>query len=482
MPLRSWSGLLPSLPQQERRPSGAGIGLRLAVMLLPAVLLLLGTLRTDVTGNPQMLLFLGTGFQILLCCYGARNLRGWSQPIGPTILLLYLTGLGWLWIGRSVSDLDDWYLHFAQALLLIVSLIVFAFQVLVDSGAPEWRRAQLLASRLAERTDWPAELASCRLLPEVKALRDSLHIDATPGLALLAHPRPQVRIAALAALEFRKQWRPGQAEMVLQFARHAPEPAIRAAAISALANVDDRILIEQVADFLRDPSAEVRRAASEALLWDTNNRWAWIRMAVRRALTDSHYTDETNLLPAGQSLPPDAVKDFTAWAAEKGFLAVRAALTLGAHYGRALTEQADPELPAELQALTANTDAPPALRIELARLLRDHDLLPPALQEKLLDPINPAPLRLIAADILLESGEHPGAASALRDVARLPNREIALATASIVQQRLGVDLGLPVGQSAPPVHSRQAAEVTRRVMSWAAEANQPLELPEALHR
>jgi hypothetical protein len=59
---------------------------------------------------------------------------------------------------------------------------------------------------------------------------------------------------------------------------------------------------------------------------------------------------------------------------------------------------------------------------------------------------------------------------ALRDLARLPNREIALATADVVQRRLGVDLGLGLGQPLPPVHSRQAAEIVRRVMAWAASS------------
>ena len=53
-------------------------------------------------------------------------------------------------------------------------------------------------------------------------------------------------------------------------------------------------------------------------------------------------------------------------------------------------------------------------------------------------------------------------------VARLPNREIALGIAQVVQRRLGLDLGLPRDQPLPPLHSRQAAEVARRVLVWAA--------------
>ena len=39
----------------------------------------------------------------------------------------------------------------------------------------------------------------------------------------------------------------------------------------------------------------------------------------------------------------------------------------------------------------------------------------------------------------------------------------------MVQRRLGVDLGLGLGQPLPPVQSRLAAEITRRVMHWAAQ-------------
>ena len=73
-------------------------------------------------------------------------------------------------------------------------------------------------------------------------------------------------------------------------------------------------------------------------------------------------------------------------------------------------------------------------------------------------------------DLEISFEDYPAAIAALRDVARLPNREIALATADIVQHRLGVDLGLAMGQSLPPVQSRQAADVTRRVMSWASQS------------
>src|SRR5438874_12708603 len=88
----------------------------------------------------------------------------------------------------------------------------------------------------------------------------------------------------------------------------------------------------------------------------------------------------------------------------------------------------------------------------------------------LLDPANPAPLRLIAVEALLADGSTSvEALTALRELARVPNREIALATADVVQRRLKVELGLAGGQPLPPVHSRQATEISRRVRSWAAQ-------------
>jgi hypothetical protein len=237
-----------------------------------------------------------------------------------------------------------------------------------------------------------------------------------------------------------------------------------------------------LAEFLRDPSWEVRKAATEALLWDTEHRWAWIRHAVRRTLSDAAHQDDGPLLHPGQMLSTEAVKDFMAWIAEKGVLSVRSALTLSVHYERALNENPEPALVQELRTIVSDPHAPPVLRMELAHLLNANHLFNKDMQEKLLDPMNPAPLRLIAAEALLTVGNHGGAVTALRDVARMPNREIALATADVVQRRLGIDLGLAIGQPLPQVNSRQAAEVTRRVMKWAMQGDVDGANPEVIHR
>jgi hypothetical protein len=331
----------------------------------------------------------------------------------------------------------------------------------------------LLAQRLATRTDWPTDLAECKNLPEVKALREALTADASPALALLHHSRSQVRVAALAALEFRNHWRVGQAEMVLKVARSSREPAVRAGAVTALANLEDRALVEQLVEFLRDEAPEVRKAANEALLWDTANRWGWIRHGVRLALADPMLQPDGPLRFDGIVLKDEALKDLTAWAAEKGSLGVRAALTLAAHYGRLLNEQPGSSLVRYLKQELANAQAAPTLRVELAQLLKNSGELDRPMLEEMVDAVNPAPLRLIAADVLLANNRdadfpHPRALQALRDISRLPNREMALTAADVVQRRLGIDMGLALGQALPPLHSRLAADVTRRLMQWAS--------------
>ncbi len=459
-----------SHPRSEtRRPAPFVVIVRIVTLLLPAVLLLLASARAP--SETRVMLLLGGAFQVVLCCFCFLGRKSGKQPVGSSLITLYIIALGWLWLG--VPTREDWFPHLAQAVLLVVPLWVFAMQTLASSGAQAIRRARLLADRLVRRKDWPAELASCRDLPEVKALRDALHLDAAPALALLDHRRPQVRVAALAALEFRTDWRLGQAERVLILAQTAEQPALRAVALSALANVDNRLLIEAVAEFLRDPALEVRRAAAVALLWDSERRWPWIRNTVRFALADPTFVTDGPLQYEGQVLPPEALKDLHAWAAEKGVLAMRATFTLGAHYSRALGEQLDDRLARQLQRLLADAHTPPGLRMELARILLQHRAVNQAVMERLLDPANPAPLRLTAAETLLDGGRNSAALATLHEVARLPNREMALATAEVVQRRLGVDFGLNLDAPLPPIHSRQATEVTRRVMMWAAQQDLP---------
>jgi hypothetical protein len=418
-----------------------------------------------------MLLWLGATVQALIFCFFLLTGRAWQQGIGTEITFIYLLSLAWLWGSNALGD--DLFSHSAQFLMLVVPLALFAIGTLFESGAVAARRANLLAERLARRKDWPVQLADCRGVPEVKALRDALTIDAAPALNLMKDPRPQVQLAALTVLEFRSDWRPGQAQLVLNFAMKAREPLLRAAAVSALASIEDRMMIEKMAEFLRDPALEVRRAAVEALLWDCSARWAWIRQIVHQALSDPALVGDGAMMAEAPMLTSEALTDLEAWATEKGVVALRAAQTLGGFYQRVLSSTSDPALVQNLKQHVANVQAPPALRVEMAQVLRNVGELERGMQEALLDPANPAPLRLLASEELLAAGPHPQAAATLRDIARMPNREMALATADIVQRRLGVDLGLALGQPLPPLHSRPAADVMRRLMKWASHLGDP---------
>lgn len=442
---------------------------RFLVFLLPIMLLSLATVRAGLWGNSRSILFVAIGFQVVASLIGYRMLRLGRQPLGSSILVLYLLALGWMWVGFGNMVRDDWFFQFAQGALVIVLLLVFAARIVRESEPRAVHQAYRLAQQLAERKDWPADLESCRFLPEIKALREAINADATPAFALLRNARPQVRLAALTALESRGDWRTGQAELVFDVAYRATEPLIRAAALRTLAHVEERNLLEKIAEYLRDSSPEARRATADALLWDTEHRWPWIRSAVRRALADPALQEDGSLIQGGQILALEAVKDLNAWLTEKGMVSIRAAQTLAAHYGRSLSEGGSDKLAKELRQQLLDARAPAVLRIELAQLLHSKQLLDKPTQERLLDPMNPAPVRLIVAEALLSNGRHAGAVTALRDVARVPNREIALATADVVQRRLGIDMGLAPGEALPKGSSRQAAEITRRVMQWAQQ-------------
>jgi hypothetical protein len=353
--------------------------------------------------------------------------------------------------------------------LLAVPLASFAAKFLRDSGAIPLRRARKLATRLARRSNWPAELAACASVPDVAALREAIYIDASPALGLLANPRPQVRIAALGALEARSQWRPQQPDAILKLASEAGEPEIRIAAVRALINVTERELVEALAEFLHDPSHRVRTSTAALLLSEWDSHWNWIRGAVRKTLAEPRCQDDGPMRPGTRGPGKEALADLTAWASEKGLLGLRAALTLGDYYARQLATEVDTDILSSLRARVQDPHAPPMLRLEFARLLQKHQALDVQILRDLVSPSTPAPLRLLAVEGLLANGESDQAVAALHDLARLPNREIALAVAEVAQRNLNVDFGLTLDQPRPSVQSRVAAEVARRVLAWATQ-------------
>src|SRR6266851_1314858 len=159
---------IPGHPSAERFASYC----RVVVLLLPIALLLVGSARS--TASHTTILWLGALFQVLACGLAMYSRMRNQEPIGSVAIMLYVIALGWLLVGAP--GLDDWYMHIAAAVLLVVPLLLLAHQCLKESGAPVLRRARQLAQRLSDRKDWPADLQACRLLPEVKALREYLHV------------------------------------------------------------------------------------------------------------------------------------------------------------------------------------------------------------------------------------------------------------------------------------------------------------------
>ena len=438
---------------------------RLILLAIPGALLALAASRA--TDDAAKLLWLGAGVELAGCAFALTSGPGWQGSADLAVIVLYLAGIGWL--AGAGKSAHDWYYHISMGALLAVPLASFAVKFLRDSGALPLRRARKLANRLARRADWPAELADCATVPDVARLREAIYIDASPALGLLANPRPQVRIAALGALEARAQWRPQQPDAVLKLGCEAPEPEIRIAAVRALINVTERELVEAVAEFLHDPSHRVRIATAALLLSEWDSHWNWIRGAVRKTLAEPRCQNDGPMRPGTRGPGAEALADLTAWASEKGLLGLRAALTLGDYYARQLATEVDADILASLRVKVQDVHAPPMLRLEFARLLQKHQALDVNLVRNLVSPSTPAPLRLLAVEGLLANGESDQAMAALHDLARLPNREIALAVAEVAQRNLGVDFGLTLAQPRPSVQSRLAAEVARRVLAWATQ-------------
>jgi|GEM_PF-1434348 len=408
----------------------------------------------------------GAGVQLLFFLVFLRAHPIWRPPVSASVVVLYLVALGWCWL--TTRGISDWALHIGLGTLLLGAVGLIALHDLTRSGAEPLRRANKWSRRIVGRTHWPLQLLDCRILPEANALRNAIQDEAGPALALLSDPRPQVQVAALGALEFRSHWHPGEAELVLKVGRDSPDPAVRASAAYALAGVRTAELIHELGTFLRDSAPEVRHAAAEALLYGGESRWPYSRDSVRDALADPKLAEDGPLFLGAGRLPAAAIADLTTWASDGAPLSTRSVQTLAEQYHRGLQDADRPELASELAGAMLDPDAPPALRIELAALLRDHRMLGPDLLDRLTNPDQPSPMRLFAAEVLLRANPNdPDGVDVLRGLARLPNRELAVQIAMILQNVLGLQLGLPAGGAAPAPNSKPAAEVARRVLAWA---------------
>jgi hypothetical protein len=239
----------------------------------------------------------------------------------------------------------------------------------------------------------------------------------------------------------------------------------------ALANVDDAQLASTITVYLRDASPDVRRAAAEALLWDADRRWLDIRQGVREAFSDPRCVDD-GPLPISSTIPTQLMVDLSIWAGQSGLIATRATTTLISYFHRELNQNPSPELVDALATKVRDGKISSSLRVEYAQLLADQHFVDGDFWRLLLNAGQPSFLRLLAAGALLREGQDAAAVEALRDVAKVPNREIALQIAAIVQKFLRFDMGLPLGGTVPEAHSKLAAEVARRVIEWAADPSE----------
>ena len=433
------------------------------MLLAPAGMLAVAASQTD--GVPRSI-SLGVGVTLaveslyLLCRYGAARATG-------SAFLIAFYAVAALVIRFNSPDLDAAWTHALLALAILVPIWLIVQREVTTIGGNS-RRAKFLMRQLLSRREWPPTFADYRDCPIIRSLRENVRDNAAPVLPLLAHEDVRVQVAALAALEFHPAWKKGQAETVLQRATYTEQPTVRALAMMALTNVVKSKHIQALAPFLRDRAEEVRRAAAVAVLWDARSRWPEIRGDIRQALACPHAAKD-GPLPCSGNLPPIALQDLVSWSVESGPIGKRATQTLVRHCKKAIHEDGSPEAVERVSAMVASNQVPPAIRVELAHRLQAADAFPVHVAARLLGPANPTMLRVLAAGALLGHHENPEAVEVLREAAKQPNREITLAAARLVQRYLSVDLGLPAGGELPPTNSREAAEITRRVLRWACD-------------
>lgn len=442
--------------------SPTALGVKLALLFAPAGVLFLGALRYDASA----FLLAGVGIVGAGGMLIVRRPQVWKPPTSGLLIALYLIALGWLWV--ATRETPDGFARLARGACVLVAVGLLIGHDLSRSGLEPRRRSRRYCKTLVCRTRWPLTLAEFYNLPEVQGLREVVHEDAGPTLRLLTDPRPEVRAAGLLALQGRSQWRPGETGLVLVAARQASEPALRCAAINALASATDPDTVASLAEFMRDPALEVRQSAAAVVALAGDN-WPVVREQVRAALAVPDHVDDGPLPIPGGGLSAMAVCDLTTWASDAEPLSTRAIRTLTDHYALALQLGHQPDLPYLIGAMVTDPQNPPALRVELVGLLHEFHLVTPDLLDRMTNIDQPGPIRLLAAEILLATEpDHPDGLDVLRGLGRQPNRETALMIARILQARLGMDMGLPADKMHVPPQSKIAAEAARRVFQWAS--------------
>lgn len=433
------------------------------VLLFPAMLLVSSVLWVRQSPYPAALIGLGVAMAMTAFVFLTR--WGTARVMSSKFLLFFYL-VAYTALRFVEPDLGNPWCHLSLSLCLLTPVCVFMYRELTATGG-NIRRARFILKSVLQREEWPERYEDIRQIPEIRALREALRENPSPALAFLNHPSPKLQAVVLTALEFQPSWRKDQADAVIQRANFTDEPLVRTAAVMALACVTKSRHLACVVPFLTDASPEVRRAAGIALLWDARTRWNDVRGHVREALSQQH-TAKDGALPCSGALPLTAVHDLLMWAGEAGTIGKRATQTLLRHCKKTIEEDGSAEAIDRMVTMLQDQKVMPAIRVEIAHRLQDTTHLAPEVAVKLLGAGQPTMLRVIAAGSMLSQREDPRAVEVLRDAARQPNREIALAAAVIIQKYLGVDMGLPMGGELPNPNSRLAAEVTRRVIKWSA--------------
>ncbi len=436
---------------------GTALAVTLALLLVPPAVLGAAALHRG-----SVVLAIGAIAQVLGSALLVRSRYAWRPPASATVICLYLIALGWLWF--ATHDAPDPFARFGLGLLLFVAVGLLVCHDFIRTGVEPRRRAKKWTTALLTRSHWPRTTDGIANLPEVRALYTAVRDDPTLAFPLLGDPRPEVQLAGLAALRHRDHWRWDAAAVVLEVGRTAVAPEVRAATLRAVATAESSDVGKVLGECFRDPSPDVRAAASEALFVGGDARWAVMRNAVRAALADPQLANDGPLPEAAGRLPVSSLCDLMNWAAEPGTLSERCVRTLVTHYHAVLTGGGTSGLAAELGRQVTDAETPPVLRLELALLLRNQHLIPPNLQDRMTDPDQPSPVRLIAVEVMLAADPDDNTAlDVLRGLGRQQNRETGLAIARVLQKYCGVTFGLPAGSAS----IKQQTDAAQKVYRWA---------------
>ncbi len=210
-----------SVSQTANSRSLMATGVAAVLMLVPSFTLGFGALSHQ--GGKSVLLLVGAGTTLVAALVLFRYVA--NRPLqSPLACLPCPIGAAFLW--QAHPNPQHPFGVFAMGLLILAPVCFFAIQAVVATGAPALRQARKLVEELKNRSHWPEDLHECRSLAEILPLREALRTEAAPVMPLLSNPRPQVRVAALATLEYRKRWRTGQPDQILELALADPEPEV----------------------------------------------------------------------------------------------------------------------------------------------------------------------------------------------------------------------------------------------------------------